>query len=492
MIWLTGGLFVALLVVAGGVASLLLMNQSQDTRQRAATANGTVIFSFNKATMTIQPNGTDTFQVLINTDGLDLTTFSYQVTYPAESGLTLVGQEKSPSMIGVNCNFFNKVESGQQTASASCVTDGLTGYSNTVATPIATITLKAGAQGSATPIKVQFDMSGGGDLILALDKSVTDIAAIPQGSLAVTVEGGAPATSTNANLSSLVVSQATLTPAFSGTTTNYSSSVANSVSSITVTPTVADTTATVKVNGTAVSSGTASSAQSLNVGSNTITTEVTAGDGTTKKSYIVVISRAAAEQAASSSNSSSTINLTSTQTCNPNEFKAKIEVKENNQAKANVITEFEFNKEKKNGTTNASGIAEVTFPLPAPGSYSLIAKPQGFADKTATVSITACTAQNTTSNNTATNTTTVQCNQTCNATKVCATGLSCVGGLCRNTRCQTDSTCTCASGANLASQSGTTTLPSSGSVDKTLALFLIGGLLMLGGGQILVARFSSK
>lgn len=492
MIWLTGGLFVALLVVAGGVASLLLMNQSQDTRQRAATPGGTVTFTLSKSAMSLAPNDTDTFQVLINSGGANLTGFSYRLTFPSASGITLLSQEKNSALIGVGCEFYNTENAGQQRISANCTLDGLNAYSNNTATPIATITLKAGAQAPAGTTTVSFDMSNDGMAIIAADENETDIAAIPQGSLAVTVEGGAPAASTNANLSSLVVSQATLTPAFSGTTTNYSSSVANSISSITVTPTVADTTATVKVNGTAVSSGTASSAQSLNVGSNTITTEVTAGDGTTKKSYVIVITRAAAEQAASSSNSSSTINLTSTQTCNPNEFKAKIEVKENNQAKANVITEFEFNKEKKNGTTNASGIAEVTFPLPAPGSYSLIAKPQGFADKTATVSITACTAQNTTSNNTTTNTTTVQCNQTCNATKVCATGLSCVGGLCRNTRCQTDSTCTCASGANLASQSGTTTLPSSGSVDKTLALFLIGSLLMLGGGQILVARFSSK
>ncbi|WP_274318745.1 S-layer homology domain-containing protein, partial [Paenibacillus qinlingensis] len=52
--------------------------------------------------------------------------------------------------------------------------------------------------------------------------------------------------------------------------------------------------ATVKVNGTAVASGAASEAISLSVGSNTITTIVTAEDGTTTKTYTVTVTRAAA------------------------------------------------------------------------------------------------------------------------------------------------------------------------------------------------------
>jgi hypothetical protein len=64
------------------------------------------------------------------------------------------------------------------------------------------------------------------------------------------------------------------------------------VSSITVTPTLADATATVKVNGTAVGSGTASAGIPLNVGANIITVSVTAQDGTTQ-TYTISVTRAA-------------------------------------------------------------------------------------------------------------------------------------------------------------------------------------------------------
>ena len=98
--------------------------------------------------------------------------------------------------------------------------------------------------------------------------------------------------SNNANLSSLVPSAGTLAPAFSASTTSYAASVPNATTSITVTPTVAFLTATVKVNGVTVASGSASGAISLSVGTNTITTVVTAQDGITTKSYSIVVTRA--------------------------------------------------------------------------------------------------------------------------------------------------------------------------------------------------------
>jgi hypothetical protein len=61
---------------------------------------------------------------------------------------------------------------------------------------------------------------------------------------------------------------------------------------MTVTPTVADATATVKVNTVTVASGTPSSAIAF-VGSNVITTVVTAQDGTTTKTYTITVTRAA-------------------------------------------------------------------------------------------------------------------------------------------------------------------------------------------------------
>jgi len=99
--------------------------------------------------------------------------------------------------------------------------------------------------------------------------------------------------STNALLSAFKISKGTLAPVFASTTTSYTASVVNGVTSMTVTPTVEDTTATIKVNGTAVASGSASGAITLAVGSNTITTAVTAQDGVTTKTYSLVVTRAA-------------------------------------------------------------------------------------------------------------------------------------------------------------------------------------------------------
>jgi gliding motility-associated-like protein len=98
--------------------------------------------------------------------------------------------------------------------------------------------------------------------------------------------------SNDATLSALALSNGTLTPVFALATLSYTASVANTVTSITVTPTTNVTLSTVTVNGTAVSSATASQAISLVVGTNTITSVVTAQDGTTKKTYTVVVTRA--------------------------------------------------------------------------------------------------------------------------------------------------------------------------------------------------------
>ncbi len=74
---------------------------------------------------------------------------------------------------------------------------------------------------------------------------------------------------------------------------NLTATVPNSESTVQVIPTVQDATATVTVNGTAVTSGATSNPITLSVGTNTITAEVTAQDGTTIRDYIVTLTRLA-------------------------------------------------------------------------------------------------------------------------------------------------------------------------------------------------------
>ena len=94
--------------------------------------------------------------------------------------------------------------------------------------------------------------------------------------------------STDATLSGLTLSGVDF-GTFAADTTSYTASVANSVSQTTVTPTLNDSDASyvIRLGGTEDSDGTVS----LAVGSNIITVEVTAEDGTTKKTYTVTVTR---------------------------------------------------------------------------------------------------------------------------------------------------------------------------------------------------------
>ena len=98
--------------------------------------------------------------------------------------------------------------------------------------------------------------------------------------------------SNNANLANLVLSSGPLSPVFATGTPGYTANVPNTVSSVTVTPVTSDPTATVTVNGTAVTSGTASPGQPLAPGPNTITTVVTAQNGVTTQTYTITVTQA--------------------------------------------------------------------------------------------------------------------------------------------------------------------------------------------------------
>ncbi len=101
--------------------------------------------------------------------------------------------------------------------------------------------------------------------------------------------------SSNADLSALSFSSVTLSPTFAGGTTSYTSTVAYSVNSVTISATKSNGGATIEYRlGTAgafttLNSGTSS--VSLAVGANTVEVKVTAEDGSTTKTYSVVITR---------------------------------------------------------------------------------------------------------------------------------------------------------------------------------------------------------
>ncbi|RYD92098.1 MAG: hypothetical protein EOP54_21370, partial [Sphingobacteriales bacterium] len=115
----------------------------------------------------------------------------------------------------------------------------------------------------------------------------------------ITAYNGADKTSTtlgiagksqNADLANLQLSKGSLSPGFAKATTSYNVHVDNTITTIMVTPFNDDPTATVKVNATSVTSGTASLPINLNVGDNTITVIVTASESNTK-TYTLTVNR---------------------------------------------------------------------------------------------------------------------------------------------------------------------------------------------------------
>jgi gliding motility-associated-like protein len=97
--------------------------------------------------------------------------------------------------------------------------------------------------------------------------------------------------SSDASLTNITVSEGKLAPSFSSGTMAYTDSVATTVTSIGVTPTVSDSTATILVNGKPVNSGSASDDIPLAPGNNTITVLITAQDGVTTDTYTITVYR---------------------------------------------------------------------------------------------------------------------------------------------------------------------------------------------------------
>ncbi|MEW8119854.1 MAG: cadherin-like beta sandwich domain-containing protein [Candidatus Thiodiazotropha sp.] len=97
--------------------------------------------------------------------------------------------------------------------------------------------------------------------------------------------------SSDASLLHLTLAGATLDQLFQPNQTAYSASVNFLQASITLTPFAADAGATIRINGTEVTSGTTSAATALVEGQNLISLVVTAADGVTTQSYSIEILR---------------------------------------------------------------------------------------------------------------------------------------------------------------------------------------------------------
>ena len=265
----------------GNATTSLTVTPTQSQGDASTRVNGVPVSTGTTSGAMALSVGTNTITIVVTAEnGTTTKTYTVTVTRAASSNSNL-------SALAISATSLSP-QFGATTTSYSAnvgVGIGSTRVTPTVADSTASVTVNGIGVTSG---------SASGDV--ALDPGVNTI------SVVVTAQNGATKTytitvtralpSTNSALSALSLSSGTLSPAFAAATTAYSASVDNSTTALTVTPTVADATATVTVNGATATSGNASQSIALGVGSTEIEVLVTAQDGTTTRSYTVVVNRA--------------------------------------------------------------------------------------------------------------------------------------------------------------------------------------------------------
>ena len=268
-------------VAAGNVSTVKITPTATDPTAQI-TVNGTVVASGSASgPITLSP-GTNTISIVVTAqDGTTKQTYTVVVGQGSNdaylSNLTVQTATLSPAFA------FKTFE---YTANVPNSTTSVTVTPSVIETG-ATVTVNGNAVASKTP---------SGSIPLALGSNpITVTVTAPDGVSTQTynITITRPLSS-NDNLSNLTINTGTLMPAFASGTTSYSVSAGNAAS-VKLTPTLADPTATVTVNGVAVVSGSASGAITLNPGANTINVVVTAQDGETMQTYTVVVGQGSSD-----------------------------------------------------------------------------------------------------------------------------------------------------------------------------------------------------
>ncbi|KAB2902819.1 MAG: DUF4347 domain-containing protein [Burkholderiaceae bacterium] len=268
-----------------------------------ATTSVTVTPTASDATATVKVNGSAVASGSAS-GGISLNVGSNTITtvVTAQDGSTTQTYTVTVTRAASSVATLSQLAVSSGTLSPSFAS-GTTSYTASVSNATSSITVTPTVTDAAATVKVNGTAVASGSASGAISLSigantVTTVVTAQDGTTTQTYTVTVTrATSSVATLSGLGLSNGTLSPAFAAATTSYTASVPNAVTSVTVTPTVSDAAATIKVNGSVVASGSASGAVNLNVGANTITTVVTAQDGTTTQTYTVTVTRAASSVA---------------------------------------------------------------------------------------------------------------------------------------------------------------------------------------------------
>jgi gliding motility-associated-like protein len=222
---------------------------------------------------------------------------NYAITYVAGT-LTVTAQGNANlASLAVNNGTLSPVLVQGTTAYILAVANAITSITVTPTTADANATVRVNGSTviSGTP-SASLPLAVGNNIITTI---VTAQDGVTKITYTITV---IRAPSANANLSFVTISNGSLSPIFSSATTQYTTGVGNTVTDISITPTLADATATLTVNGKAVVNGLATTVGGLVAGDNSVTIVVTAQDGVTKIIYVIVIHKAAPPEAITATN----------------------------------------------------------------------------------------------------------------------------------------------------------------------------------------------
>jgi len=268
--------------VGNAVASIQLTPTTSDSTA-IVTINGSVVASGALSPAIPLSVGSNSITISVVDNG-GTTESDYTVTVT-----------RAPSN-NANLSTLGQSAGGLTPAFSTATTSYTINVSNTTASitlkPVssnagATITVNGAAVASGTTT-APIALTGGAQTVITTVVTAQDGTTTKTYTLTVT-----RALSANANLATLGQSIHGLTPAFSTGTISYTDNVSNATASMMLKPVSSDANATIQVNGTAVTSGTVYGPITLAPGANTVTTVVTAQNGTTSKTYTLTVTRAA-------------------------------------------------------------------------------------------------------------------------------------------------------------------------------------------------------
>ena len=229
--------------------------------------------------------GANTITVIITAQDTT-TTKTYTITVTRANATTI---DATLSALTLSTGTLSPVFASGTIAYTASIPHGTTSITTTptVNQAGASVTVNGNATTSGSA-SASLNMSVG-------DNTVTAIVTAPDGTThkTYTITVTRAAASDNAWLSGIELSAGTLVPSFNWGVMNYTVTLLNSQSSLTFTPTSADSSnPDININnGTIVSSGTASSSFNPTEGTNTYSLVVTAEDGSTHNTYTITVNR---------------------------------------------------------------------------------------------------------------------------------------------------------------------------------------------------------